>query len=401
MTTLNSIPYTEVTSVYGSAASVFSSATSVLATATDTVTSKSLANAAQQAQATMSFYSYLEILATATDDSVKSTVASQAIAASSSMIKLFDDNTFYNGNTPSLGGNVALLVVMGIFLAFHIAAGVFYKEWWLFSCWTIGLILEVLGYVGRVMSSHDVSSFNGYILQIVCLILGPSFIMAGLYYTLAQLTVVMGEYYSRLKPMQYTLIFVICDLIGIVIQAVGGAMAASSVYEFSSSRPGANIMVGGIAVQVASMSLFQALWYDFLYACYKERKATGDAHFVKRYQFVRDNKLFTALIWSISLSVLFIYVRSIYRLIELAQGFSGHLAVTEIYFFILESLMMCLAILLITVLYPGFVYGRNPDLIVDKRLKTTFSMNRTPKPNTIEDSGIEEAEDEAKYTDDS
>ncbi|KAG7904193.1 hypothetical protein KL935_000332 [Ogataea polymorpha] len=313
-------------SVYVSAASVFDSATSVLATVTAEASSKSLAIIVEQAKATMSYYSLAQAAATITDPGAASSASAEAAVASAIMKELFDDNSFYGGNAPSLGGNIALLVVMSVFLAMQVVYGAIYRNWWFFTCFTCGLILEVLGYCGRIWSSQNIMSFNGYVLQLVCLTLAPCFIMAGIYYTIGEMTIIMGQMYSLLKPMQYSLIFIMCDITALVLQAIGGGVASNALSLFESTRGGADIM----------------------------------------------RQVFLVYIGFISLAVIFVFIRSIYRLIELAQGFSGHLAVTEIYFFILEALMMALAICLMLITYPGAVYGRNTKIEVDKSVRGLF-----------------------------
>ena len=56
--------------------------------------------------------------------------------------------------------------------------------------------------------------------------------------------------------MWYSYIFISCDLLSIVLQAIGGGMAASATQNGDSTTSGTHIMVAGLAVQVASMSLF-------------------------------------------------------------------------------------------------------------------------------------------------
>ncbi|GME76838.1 unnamed protein product [Ambrosiozyma monospora] len=195
----------------------------------------------------------------------------------------------------------------------------------------------------------------------------------------------MGPKFSMLEPMQYSSVFILFDLIAIIIQAVGGASAALSLSDFTSSRPGANIMVGGLAFQVFSMSLFQFFWYNFLWRCYKERKYNGGAGFNPDYDHIRQGKYFIHLLVAISAAVLLIYFRSIYRLIELCEGFAGTLATVEIYFMILEALMVSLASLIMTVVHPGFVYGKNSSIVVKKGINFKFGKKKNAVKDVDED----------------
>lgn len=59
----------------------------------------------------------------------------------------------------SFGGNLAFTIIFGVFLIPQIALGVYYKTWGFMVGMIMGLILEVLGYVARILL-HD-NPFNG------------------------------------------------------------------------------------------------------------------------------------------------------------------------------------------------------------------------------------------------
>lgn len=395
------VPYETVTSVLDSAVSYQNSALSVIATATDSVSSISLINDILQAQATINYYSVLQSIATAT--ATPSAAYVEAAQASAIMEKIFNENAFYSGNTPSFGGNLALLIVFSIMLAFQVLFGVFYHQWWFLSCWTSGLILEVLGYVGRVWSSQNIMNFNAYVMQLVALTLAPCFLMAGIYYIIAQLTMVYGQKFSVMRPMAYSMVFIICDLISIVLQAAGGGMASSALSLFEETEDGSHVMVGGLAFQVFTIGIFQLFWYLFLYRIYQSYKKNGDSEFNPKFVHVRERKFHFIYLGSVSLAVLLVFVRSIYRLVELSEGWSSDLAVDEIYFMILEALMMALASFLMTVVHPGIAYGRNAHLYIDKSPRAIFSkrynLHHAQKDVDEETPNGEEEQDELEQDD--
>ncbi|VEU21525.1 DEKNAAC102783 [Brettanomyces naardenensis] len=370
------VPLATITSVFASAASHLSSLQEVVATETDTGAYASIMVRERELEASMAYYSLLGVQATATDPSVRQALATQAAEASAVMRELFKNDSFYQGNTPSLGGNLALTIIFALFLLFQIVLGVFYRQWWFLNCYAAGLILEVLGYAGRVWSHHDMTSFDAYVMQLVCITLAPCFLMAAIYFTMAQLTVIMGQAFSILKPMQYSLIFIICDFVSIVLQAGGGAMASAELSNHHSTRGGSNFMVVGLAFQVVSMGFFQILWYIFCYRCFVNYKRYGDSAFETRYAGIRKRLMFPPFFGALSVAVILIFIRSIYRLTEMAEGFSGSLANTELYFMTLEALMVSLATLLVTVVHPGIAYGREIEIIIDKRLKSSFSWKK-------------------------
>ena len=90
---------------------------------------------------------------------------------------------------------------------------------------------------------------------LVCLTIGPAFLSAAIYLCLARILVVYGVTISRFSPRTYTITFMTCDFISLLLQAVGGAIA-DTADNHSLEQMGINIMIAGLAWQVASLLLF-------------------------------------------------------------------------------------------------------------------------------------------------
>jgi hypothetical protein len=62
----------------------------------------------------------------------------------------------YWGYRPSLGANLAFLILFGISTLCYIGQGFFNKAWFGFTIAMVcGCVLEVIGYVGRVLAHDD------------------------------------------------------------------------------------------------------------------------------------------------------------------------------------------------------------------------------------------------------
>lgn len=59
----------------------------------------------------------------------------------------------------SFGSNLFFTILFGVFILPQVALGIYYKTWGFMTGMIIGLILEVLGYVARLLM-HD-NPFNG------------------------------------------------------------------------------------------------------------------------------------------------------------------------------------------------------------------------------------------------
>ncbi len=125
-----------------------------------------------------------------------------------------------------------------------------------------GNLLEIAGYVGRVLLHSDPFNFNYFLLYLIGLTIGATLICASLYLCLARIIVVYGTRLSRFQPRTYTITFMSCDFVSLILQSIGGGIT-STASDKSSSDAGLHIMVAGLAFQVFSLVVFMVLCLDF------------------------------------------------------------------------------------------------------------------------------------------
>lgn len=111
-------------------------------------------------------------------------------------------------------------------------------------------------------------------------------------------------------------------------------------------------MVAGIVFQMAAITVFCALFAVFLKRTTAavvagRRNGSGDAAPLL-------SKRVKTLIVATSAAIAFIYVRSIYRTIELLQGWDGFLITHEVYFVVLDGVMMVCAVFVFNLVHPGW-----------------------------------------------
>lgn len=87
-------------------------------------------------------------------------------------------------------------------------------------------------------------------IRICCTIIAPSFLAAGLFFVLGVVINRLGPQYATFSPKAFSITFILCDLISLVVQAVGGAQASISFKTGGDPEKGAKIMVGGIIFQI-------------------------------------------------------------------------------------------------------------------------------------------------------
>lgn len=192
---------------------------------------------------------------------------------------------------------------------------------------------------------------DAFLAQEVTLIIAPLFFSAALYVILGKLIIDLGRSSSLLSSKWYTILFCTCDLISLVVQAVGGAKA-STADTLNEQDQGTYIMVAGIAFQLLTMTIFGVLLLDFA-----RRVMRGLRDSVTKGM----KMVFLALI----VSFVMIYIRSVYRTVELSQGWNGYLISHESYFIGLDAAIMVVAVgVFIGFLDPAIVFPRHGKGIV-------------------------------------
>lgn len=285
---------------------------------------------------------------------------------------LFTPTKTYYGYYPNLAANVVGAVLFFLVLAAQVIQGLWTQEWWMFVSWGITAALEMITYIGRSIGHDLPKSLPMFEMQLVCSIIGPAFMAAGLYYQLGKIVTLYGEKYSMMPPMIYCAIFTTCDVISLVIQGVGGGIAASNVQSPYGPGQGGWIMVAGIAFQVLVLSIFIILWIQVNWKILRDDPANWDPIFAPN----RERVLYKWLLPAICVSILFLEIRSIYRIIELAVGWSGYIMETERYFLIVDGLMVLIGMVPLCITYPGFAYGYVPIRGLNYKVNDPFPLEK-------------------------
>ncbi|KAI9733667.1 MAG: hypothetical protein M1834_003269 [Cirrosporium novae-zelandiae] len=218
------------------------------------------------------------------------------------------------GYKPSLGAGAAFCVLFGLSMIGHIVEAVRRKRWW--------LLVFAIG------------------------ALAPTFFTAGIYVILGRLIYVFGQDTSPLSPKLYLYIFCTIDTISLVVQAVGGGSASVALNNDGDTAIGTHTMVAGIVFQLASVLVFTWLFFLVVFRAFKLK--------VPALKERKVQLLLGATIWAIVMIV----IRSIYRTIELLQGWRGYLIEHEGYFIALDGTMMASCVIVFNIFNPAELIPR-------------------------------------------
>ncbi|KAJ7887158.1 RTA1-like protein [Mycena leptocephala] len=223
----------------------------------------------------------------------------------------------------------------------HAAQAAYFGMWWLLPTACLCGIGELVGWSGRLWSSFAPTLGDPYMMQITTTIIAPTPLIAVNFILLGRIITRLGPAYSRLTPKSYTRIFLTCDIIALVIQGLGGGIAASS-QSISAQNLGGNIMLGGIIFQFVALCAYTACGVDFL------RNYTASAPVRAMISSAERGVLDTRvklMIGAIGFSTLVLFIRSL------------TVITTEVYFNVLDGGMVTLAIFTMNIAHPGLLLG--------------------------------------------
>lgn len=177
------------------------------------------------------------------------------------------------------------------------------------------------GYIGRVLMHSNPWSDSGFKMDLVCIILAPTLICAGIYLTLKHVARTVGPNFSRIKPRLYTWIFIPFDIFCLCLQAIGGGVdaAASDTTPVNEKtlKAGNDIIIAGIVLQVVNLAVFGLLSLDFFVAAKKHFNHTSSTEFVQNSSAARIwySKRFRIFCLAVTGAYAGILIRCIYRFV--------------------------------------------------------------------------------------
>ncbi|KAF9889989.1 hypothetical protein FE257_006669 [Aspergillus nanangensis] len=275
---------------------------------------------------------------------------------------------------PSLTAGVIATACFGIATAVH-AIFFFARRTWYFTPFMIGGIFETIGYLGRILSSRETPDWTTgpYIMQTLLLLLAPALFAASIYMILGRIIVLTdGDSRSIIRGRWITRIFVIGDVVSFFAQSAGGGILAQADSKEKQDM-GNNIIIGGLMIQIVFFALF--ILVSAIFHVRMLRRPTSRA--------VEANEPWQHFLVVLYIANFLILVRSVFRVVEFAQGTDGVLQADEYWLYIFDGLLM----LLVMVLFLFY----HPSRIISKATRVSSAEGRL-----MEDMG--EMESRRRYT---
>ncbi|KAF9647550.1 RTA1-domain-containing protein [Thelephora ganbajun] len=262
----------------------------------------------------------------------------------------------YYGYIPSLSVTIIFTILFAFSTIIHLGQSIRYKLRYLLYTAVAAGLFEITGWAARLYSHYHPDKLGPYLVQTVTTINGPTPLVAAYFVILAEIIRRLGPCYSRLRPKLYAIVFVIADLVALSVQGVGGALAAIAAGNHKNPEKGGRIMLGGIVFQMLAITIYMGLAVEFVYRFWSNKPFKGRDDVPPSGRYTLDHSIKLMLVGS-TLSSLMIYVRSVYRTIELVDGWGGRIIKNELYFDVMDGAMIVASMYCLNIFHPGRLLG--------------------------------------------
>ncbi|KAF9764736.1 hypothetical protein IL306_002729 [Fusarium sp. DS 682] len=290
------------------------------------------------------------------------------------------------GYVPNKGSSIFFTVAFAILFLSSVGLGVWKKTWTYAATLGAGLLLETIGYIGRIQMDPNPWNSSAFQTQICCIIIAPTFVCAAIYLTLKHVALALNPDLSRIHPRWYPRIFLPADLSCLIIQAIGGGVAAAAKRDQPDlARDGNRTIIAGVVLQVIVLLAFGAMGTDYYIRVKKYLHSSEAAPESLR---VWQDKKFRMFVFAVSGAYFAILTRCIYRIAEMAGGWGNHIMQDEPSFLVLDSSLVLVTGFLLTAFHPGIFF---PQMAVSMQ-RTKKTEAETPAESSSEERKVENSQ---------
>ncbi|KAH7174047.1 RTA1 like protein-domain-containing protein [Fusarium flagelliforme] len=241
---------------------------------------------------------------------------------------------------PSVAAGVIFLL---LFLASFLYIS--YKIWrtrtYFCIVFAVGCFFEMVGYGIRAGASKRTSKVMPYASQNMFILVAPALFAASIYMILGRIIRSLNaDKHSLLKPTKLTRTFVLGDVLSFVIQ--GGGSGMSVVQNATLAKWAERIVIIGLVVQVVIFGLFCVVSVVFHRRMHREPTAASIGTLIPW-----ETTLYT--LYFVSLLIM---IRSIFRIIEFGQGYTGYALSHEWTLYVFDALLMWIVTVVYAWRYP-------------------------------------------------
>lgn len=234
---------------------------------------------------------------------------------------------------------------------------------------TVGMTLMSVGLMVRIIYSFSSTSLGLYIFTTLLVLLSPCAFLATDYVLLARISHALGPEIADkcllVSSSRIVKIFIWSDVVTFLLQMSGGGMGAIAG---NIAKLGQKISVVGLVLQLISfafftvvilvfgwrvLTMFPSLWFP---------RKRSSFHLMQLWEThaIEDWRI---LFFAMCCTCVGILIRSVFRIVELSQGYTGYLATHEGFFYLLDALPLWISMTIFCFVWPPrFVQNGRRDL---------------------------------------
>ncbi|KAF5231627.1 hypothetical protein FAUST_9189 [Fusarium austroamericanum] len=287
------------------------------------------------------------------------------------------------GYVPNKGSSYFFTICFAVLFLSAVGIGIWKRTWTYAATLGAGLLLETVGYIGRLQMNPNPWKSSAFQTQICCIIIAPTFICAAIYLTLKHVALALNPALSRFHPRWYPRVFLPADLSCLIIQAIGGGIAAAAKRDQPDLATNGNrTIIAGVVLQVVVLLAFGTMGIDYYLRVKKYMHGSDVAPESLR---VWRDKKFRLFGFAVTVAYFAILTRCIYRIAEMAGGWGNHIMQDEPSFLVLDSTLVLVTGFCLTAFHPGIFF---PQMAANmRRSKTT--EGETPAESSNEERKVE------------
>ncbi|GKU03517.1 hypothetical protein FLAG1_06140 [Fusarium langsethiae] len=287
------------------------------------------------------------------------------------------------GYVPNKGSSYFFLICFAILFLSAVGIGIWKRTWTYAATLGAGLLLETVGYIGRLQMNPNPWNSSAFQTQICCIIIAPTFICAAIYLTLKHVALALNPSLSRFHPRWYPRVFLPADLSCLIIQAIGGGIAAAAKRDQPDLATNGNrTIVAGVVLQVIVLLAFGVMGTDYYLRVKKYMHSSEAAPESLR---VWQDKKFRMFGIAVTVAYFAILTRCIYRIAEMAGGWGNHIMQDEPSFLVLDSTLVLVTGFCLTAFHPGIFF---PQMAANMR-RNKATEGETPAESSSQERKVE------------
>ncbi|RYP78828.1 hypothetical protein DL771_000213 [Monosporascus sp. 5C6A] len=185
-----------------------------------------------------------------------------------------------------------------------------------------------------------------------------------------------GSEFRTWRPSWYLPVFYGLTAVSLVLEIAGGVVSTTNLAS-NAIDMGVRVLAVGVAIHLIALTIFAAHAILFAIALQTRRHVLDSA-----YTSVYNSRLFRAFPTGFSAAILFILLRTAFRIVVVVEGFQSSVAQPEVVFLIFDGVFVFLAGAILLALFPSRVFGRSWRKVLAHHPPST--PERLPRPEPVQ-----------------